>query len=269
MHHSLTFNMNTFILYISMNNFKKKDRPKYRKDITLIYSSIILALLSLVILTLILLQYQQQINSITLSENHFLNIEWNLLQVMKAHTESRLREKDQEIAELRRKYQALSKIDGDSLTLQNLAVKIQLARKERDIILQEQLTISLENPDIMADLELPNPEMGNFTDHSDITRLLQEDILNLQTRLQDFEDIQLEQQQSLLELDDKNPTSLETLQTQAVLRAILSSPEIRSQYPNFLSSLDLYLEEYGNRKYIEGKIEAYREMQQEDRNPNP
>jgi hypothetical protein len=50
---------------------------------------------------------------------------------------------------------------------------------------------------------------------------------------------------------------MEDLSSLALVRALASSPEIRSEYPQLLDSLDRYLEIYGRLERREGRREAY------------
>lgn len=51
--------------------------------------------------------------------------------------------------------------------------------------------------------------------------------------------------------------SVDDLNTRTLLRALVSTPEIRSEYPNLLESLDRYFEVYAREKRLEGRREAY------------
>jgi hypothetical protein len=53
---------------------------------------------------------------------------------------------------------------------------------------------------------------------------------------------------------------METIQTRALLRAIVSTPLIRSTYPDLLESVDKAFEEYGKHAYTKGEQEAYNSL---------
>jgi len=59
--------------------------------------------------------------------------------------------------------------------------------------------------------------------------------------------------------DEASPTSLsiKDLTTWTLLRAIVSSPGIREQYPDLLKSMEQYLEGYGRQERSKGNQEAY------------
>ena len=61
----------------------------------------------------------------------------------------------------------------------------------------------------------------------------------------------------LKELQEEPSPSMETIQTRALLRAIVSTPLIRSTYPDLLKSVDKAFEEYGRYEYTKGEREAY------------
>ena len=60
-----------------------------------------------------------------------------------------------------------------------------------------------------------------------------------------------------LEAGPMQPLSIEDLKTQALVRAIVGSPEIRAAYPDLLKSLDHFFEVYGLHERLLGHQEAY------------
>ncbi|MBP7495088.1 MAG: hypothetical protein KA771_06305, partial [Spirochaetales bacterium] len=64
-------------------------------------------------------------------------------------------------------------------------------------------------------------------------------------------------EKKLKELQEEPSPRMETIQTRALLRAIVSTPLIRSTYPDLLESVDKAFEEYGRYEYRKGEREAY------------
>lgn len=65
----------------------------------------------------------------------------------------------------------------------------------------------------------------------------------------------LEEQQK--RLDGEAPASLEAIRTRSLLRALVSSPAIRADYPDLLESLDHAFNDYGRQERIKGSREAF------------
>lgn len=64
----------------------------------------------------------------------------------------------------------------------------------------------------------------------------------------------------LAEQSSSNQTpSAESIRTWALLKALLSTPSIRSQYPDLLGSMEAYIQSYGEREYRRGLNEAYQD----------
>jgi hypothetical protein len=59
------------------------------------------------------------------------------------------------------------------------------------------------------------------------------------------------------ETDGRELPLIEDLNTRAFVRALASSPAIRSEYPNLLKSLDRYFEVYGRQERLKARREAY------------
>ena len=64
-------------------------------------------------------------------------------------------------------------------------------------------------------------------------------------------------EQKKKELEQEPPPKIEDIKTRSLLRAIVSSPAIRQEYPDLLESLDRYFEVYGRQEWITGKKDAY------------
>lgn len=64
------------------------------------------------------------------------------------------------------------------------------------------------------------------------------------------------------EIEAGGHPSVDDLNTRALLRALVTVPAIRAEYPNLLESLDRYFEVYGLQKRLEGRREAYAEAEE-------
>ena len=53
------------------------------------------------------------------------------------------------------------------------------------------------------------------------------------------------------------PIGIDVLKTQALVRALVGSPEIRATYPDLLSSFDRLFDEYGRQERLKGEKEAF------------
>ncbi len=67
-------------------------------------------------------------------------------------------------------------------------------------------------------------------------------------------------EQKIRDLDKKPPPKLEDLRALALVRAILSTPSIRSTYPDLTESFDRSFNSYGHQERIKGQKEAYQAM---------
>ncbi len=56
------------------------------------------------------------------------------------------------------------------------------------------------------------------------------------------------------------PPKIEDIKTRSLLRAIVSSPEIRNEYPGLLEDLDRYFTVYGRQEWLTGQKDAFRFM---------
>lgn len=82
--------------------------PVKHSDVLMIVSLEIVLLVPLLYFAVIKPAFNNRMRSISLDENRFVMTEWHLLQTIKSQTEAQLREKDQEIANLQRRYEQIS-----------------------------------------------------------------------------------------------------------------------------------------------------------------
>lgn len=59
------------------------------------------------------------------------------------------------------------------------------------------------------------------------------------------------------EIDNRARPSIEDLGTRALVRAIINSPAIKTEYPDLLKAFDRYFEVYGLQERLEGQQEVY------------
>jgi len=76
-------------------------RLRRKRDLFPVVSSLALTLVLAGVLSVAFFNYRNRMQDIVLSENRYLTAEWRLLQELKAQTDAELREKDQQINELK------------------------------------------------------------------------------------------------------------------------------------------------------------------------
>lgn len=89
--------------------------------------------------------YQDKINTVSMKESRFLTTEWHILQAIKAETDRQLKEKDQEIAALRRQYRDLVQKNADPRRLHELENQMQEAIKKREEIVAQGFEVNQED----------------------------------------------------------------------------------------------------------------------------
>jgi hypothetical protein len=221
--------------------------------------------------------YQEQVRTATLEESRFVTMEWNLLQQLKAQTDRQLSEKDQEIADLRRRYQEALRTDSDTEERNALQAQLAQAEEERRSIVSQRLeTTDARTEADEADASdapdrsdaLPNLDAlvsNNATPLVEALRTqmtaLRAQLAERDVRIDNLQD-EIEQLQSVLSTPpntssvrptviatvqgDRHPPppldTVELLNTRALIKAILSTPEVRSEYPDLTQRMDRYTE---------------------------
>jgi hypothetical protein len=267
-------------------------RPK--KDTFLIVSSALLLLFTGGFLWAAFSRYQNRIATISLSESRFVKTEWHLLQDLKAQTDQELLEKDQEIADLNRRYLSLVRQSATPAEIRQVQGLIEQAKAQRETILARRDLVSTESDPAPSEsgaaqtgASSPNitgqdgwlttvlPSAGS----SVVTNLLRDRIAALESQLKESrgqsdelaKELSAEKaRMTYLETTLKEglasqerragevkPPDIEELDTRALVRAIVASPEIRAKYPDLLNSLDAYFAEYGSQERVAGRREAY------------
>jgi hypothetical protein len=225
--------------------------------------------------------------TISLSENRFIKTEWRLLQDLKAQTDQELLQKDQEIADLNRRYLSLVRGSASAAQIQSIESMLQQAKAQRDAILSRREAVASANPSQQRDWLRTLPPLGNGPV---VTKLLQDRVSMLESQLSEGRDQTQDLAGEIVALKatqeraqrgyqaviaalqegitqekrknaDPQPPSIEELNTRVLVRAIVGSPEIRARYPDLLGSLDDYLREYALQERAAGRQEAYAAVQ--------
>lgn len=110
----------------------------HRRDRFLLFSNLGLVVFCAVFLFAAFSRYHDRVEEISLSDNRFLATQWSLLQELKSQTDQELIQKDQEIADLSRRYTMLVRTNGSEAELDQLRTRLQQAESERERIASEQ-----------------------------------------------------------------------------------------------------------------------------------
>ena len=266
----------------------------------------ILVVIGIASFILFSLTYQTQLDSISRQENRFLTIEWELLQELKRQTDIQLLQKDREIADLRRQYRILMAQNASEETLQEMELRISIARTEREnIVSRDPLpeTTSLNTYSFISAREnmINDPVQltsllaarietltAQLNERQVYARTIQEQLISAgmtqETLIPGEEKAwqEKERQAAAYEAlvsdvekafgsirsslarrlaDEENNTkkTVEYLETWVLLRAIATSPAIRSEYPDLAASMNRYLESFAEKERSAGRAEAYRQ----------
>ncbi|MBN2445014.1 MAG: hypothetical protein JXJ04_26905 [Spirochaetales bacterium] len=287
-----------------MEEFNVRLQPRPKKELFIYFYLIVLLLFVTIFLWIIISHYKNQVKSISLRENRFLTTEWRLLRELKAETDQKLLEKEQEIADLSKRYLELAKESGSDWELRQIEIRLEQAKAEREKILSQQTDVSTQ---IDQEQKTWFAELLPTEKHSALIKYLQEqnDMLNekikeaelhitvlekkmsdlntkQETLTQEYTDTiadnlaEIKRLSALLikvnqatltaleaikqkspEIDKPKPPSIEELNTWALVRALIASPEIKAEYPELLTSLDQFFASYGLQEQHKGRREAY------------
>ncbi len=101
--------------------------------------------------------------------------------------------------------------------------------------------------------------------YSDTIKENREQIQELSTRVarmrEEVQDALAAANRKAREAGSAKPVDIQDLKTQALVRALVGSPEIRAAYPDLLKSLDHFLEAYGLQERLAGQWEAYASLE--------
>jgi hypothetical protein len=277
----------------------KRPRETKRVDLPLIALNIFLIALTAAALLYSDFHFRKSAQAATLSDNRFLNTDWSLMKTLKEHTDQLLQDKDREISELRQRYLALQRQSSSAELLAAAEAELQRAEAERKAILSARFKTSSASPGQQENVLLPAPAgmSPSRVAESGVSELLRQQILKLEKEVssgrQGTEALEQEIGElrarlsasqggagqgtyaapgsvdsvlSLLEQDraslsgEEPAFGLADIKTRSLLRAIVRTPAIRSQYPDLVESLDRYFELYGMAERLKGKREAYDEI---------
>jgi 5-bromo-4-chloroindolyl phosphate hydrolysis protein len=212
---------------------------------------------------------EEQLKAVTLRENRFLTSEWQLLKTLKARTDQQLQEKEEEIIALRKQYAELKRNGQSGEQLQELEKLLKSAETEREEIISRRMeTMSAPaqaaKPEEVPDAARETPPSTNSTLLRRIETLEQE-MRELELEHREFRENLSSALQQIREreqtLANSRALRMEDLNTRALLRALITSPRIRSEYPGLLDSADRFFSNYGLQERLSGRREAYAELE--------
>lgn len=274
-----------------MSVSKEEFNPQKTRDPVLILSNILLLLITVVFLWVTFSYYQSRIQAVTLDENRYLTAEWQLLGELKAQTDKQLSEKEREIAELQRKYAELLRQNASDEELEQVQSQLKKARAEKDVILSQRVQtgqkaegvntafdVSSVSALLEAEIKKLNQELEQSkdrleslraelihaeTEHSQAVQNYSNEIQALSSELNRYRtthsSVVEELQQKSAILDRLRTPDIEEINTRVLLKAIVSSPTVRSEYPQLQAELDRYFQVLANQHILEGREAAYRE----------
>lgn len=253
---------------------------KHKAERFFLFSNTILFACALSTLGAAVYRHRHGIEKETLNDNRFLTTEWHLLQELKEQTDKMLREKDGEIALLRAKYHESRTQNISPSELLKLEAELRRAENERAEILAARLSA---RPPTFT----PSASVARATGRESATAratttplsvLVAEDKAgdsvekaspsttepvagsNPQSRAGSGETIDViagALEKKIAEIDAEPPPQLESIRTRALLRALVSSPAIRAEYPDLLDALDRSFGDYGRQEWLKGQKAAY------------
>lgn len=263
--------------------------PRNRQDLRWIASNVALVVLGVVLVSAEWFSITAHQAETIGKENRFLTTEWYLLQQLRAQTDAELSRKNQEIESLKQLYEQLKAENNSPNDLDKVEAQIKAAENTREEMLAQSVKSGL-HPSLSA--VTPSETSSSLGPDNDLRQsqaipLLQQQVDELRARAETAEAavVDLKRQQPALSsvpvskaLDAlengksalgslPQPTVAE-LKTKALIRAILSSSDIKRQYPDLLGSFDSYLDSYGTREYARGRVTGYTEATQSVRDLN-
>lgn len=267
-----------------------KRRLKYpQKDFFLIVSNVGLLLFTLVFILIANSYYKNIIEDITLNENRFITTEWRLLQELRSQTDQKLLEKEQEIAELNRRYLKLIQGNAPSWELEKINTRLNKAKKERKEILSRQRAEIVDQSKTQKTwfkgLIPPDSEPALISFYKTRIKILKSKLEEAQNNiiktenifpikngeyeklrqeysefLKEFKSIKEDINNKISNINNAAPPSIENINTRSLVRALLNSQATRAQYPDLLNSFDNYFENFGIQKQIVGQRDAYKDI---------
>ncbi len=263
--------------------------PRSRQDLRWIASNIALALIGVALVAAEWFSITAQQTETIGKENRFLTTEWYLLQQLRAQTDAELTRKNQEIESLKQLYEQLKAGNNSTNDLDKVEAQLKAAENIREEMLTQSVKSGL-HPSLSAVMPSEastGQESGTDLRQSQAILLLQQQVDELRARAETAEAavVDLKRQQPgrtaiplsrALETLENGKASLgpvpqptvAELKTKALIRAILSSSDVKKQYPELLGAFDGYLDSYGTREYARGRVTGYTEAAQSVRDLN-
>lgn len=262
-----------------MKQLSRNTSKHPQNDFFIITSNLILFLFTTLFLLIVPKYYKNRIDDITLNENRFITTEWRLLQELREQTDKELLEKEQEIAELNKRYLKLIEGDAPSEELKKINTRLKQAQKEREQILSRQKTEEESNIDKqkiwVKGLAPSNMDPAIISFYKTRIDILENQLekandmktTNSENNYSNFIDEQKQLKTELLSLKEEinirlnnintSTPGIDEINTRSIIRAILSSNAIKAQHPDLLDSFDIYINNFGYRERQVGQKEAY------------
>jgi hypothetical protein len=244
--------------------------PSSRNDYSLLLiSNVILAVATVAILWWSADYFRQNTAVQTARASRFLTMEWNLLQELKEQTDKQLMEKDREIAALRQQYNQLIARGGTNADLSVLEEQLAAAEAERDIIVRDRIEIA--QPPSASQARRPTGEESSV-----VAERLQAEVDQLHRELQELREratdrlAALERYENAVSSSSTGSVStvpelptMEMINIRNRLRAVLSLPDVRREYPELMTNLDRYMETLESRARQNGEESTLEEASAE------
>lgn len=227
--------------------------------------------------------YQDQIRTATLEESRFVTMEWNLLQQLKAQTDQQLSEKNREIADLRRRYQESLRTDTGVEEREALLAQLRQVEEERRSIVSQRLDVTNAPGEATPDPRATLPTLDALvSSDAPLVGALQTQMITLRAELAerdvriDYLQDEIARLQSLLATApdtsgvrsavvatvESRPEpsapldTMELLNTRTLIKAIVSAPEVRAEYPDLAQRLDRYTVTVDTRARRDGQTQT-------------
>ncbi len=239
---------------------------------------IVMCMLSLVMVAMYM--YARDVRMVVEHTNRYVTTEWHLFQELKAQTDRKLYQKDLEISQLRAEYMRLlgDQVTGDEI--RQIEIELKKAEQERADILAQRLAPETYYHEEEGTSDANVGERYLVTDTSQLREALGDRIRELEEQLDLYrtlsetsqpsltalsaedilkrEEVLRQVENKMAELSRLPPARLESIRTRSFLRALVSSPEKRNEYPNLLDELDRTFDDFGRQEWVKGQLDAYR-----------
>ena len=257
-------------------------KKKANAEAYLLLSNTVLVACAAAVLGAAVYFHRRGIETTTLDDNRFLTTEWHLLQELKAQTDEMLREKDHEISRLRAQYRESKDRALSPGLLEELEAELKRAEEERAAILSSRLAARPQAfaPSSAGDRSAePSAQTPARTASTPLSALLAETAsasvqgttpssavaappggdapVGTATASEAYDKLTRLLELKIGEIDSEPPPKIESIRTRTLIRALVNSPSIRSEYPDLLEALDRSFEDYGRQEWLKGQKAAY------------